>query len=85
MRPRSRIGLLLFWMRMGVSALPALPAAADGESAILRLAVGARVRFALEVNRGWFERHAVHPGDPVQLEGESWDRIDRLVGETETR
>lgn len=35
----------------------------------------ARVRFALEVNRGWFARHDVGAGRPVRPEGISWEQL----------
>lgn len=68
-RPRS------FWMRN--TRIPLSIAYADSGGRIVRIAdmepfsersvpSGAPARYALEVNRGWFERHGVAQGDTIR-------------------
>ena len=66
--------VLTFWMKD--TPLPLSIAFADAGGRILAVAdltphsrdpvsSGAPARYALEMNRGWFERHGVYPGDTI--------------------
>jgi uncharacterized membrane protein (UPF0127 family) len=66
---------LAFWMKN--TPLPLSIAFADAGGQIVRIAdmepyseqlihSGAPVRYALEMNRGWFERHGVFVGDAIR-------------------
>jgi len=66
---------LAFWMKN--TSLPLSIAFADSGGRILRIAdmephseepihSGAPVRYALEMNRGWFDRHGVFAGDAIR-------------------
>jgi uncharacterized membrane protein (UPF0127 family) len=66
---------LVFWMKN--TPLPLSIAFADSGGRILRIAdmepyseepihSGSPVRYALEMNRGWFDRHGVFAGDAIR-------------------
>lgn len=70
--PEERI--LTFWMKD--TPLPLSIAFADAGGRIVRIedmepnsrdvvSSGVPARYALEMNRGWFERHGVYPGDAI--------------------
>ncbi|QSR84305.1 DUF192 domain-containing protein [Methylacidimicrobium sp. B4] len=78
-------GVASFWMAN--TTIPLSVAFLDRTGAILEIhdlepldtrivsSESARVRFALEVNRDWFARHAVRAGETVRLEGASWQQL----------